>query len=296
VTLYDTVESQLITAIADITTKLTLLETNNLLFPNQTSTELLSRITTSPTLDNAIQDAIYIQECVPEVLEFKRTVYQSLEDKLNPNVIIGSSTSGILPSKLAEGLKNRDKILVAHPINPPHLMPLVEIVPSPWTNPELVVKAKMMIERLGCKPIVLKKEVMGFVQNRLQYAILGEAMRMVEQDLVSPEDVDKAVVYGLAPRWAFMGPFQTIDLNAPKGVSDYCDRYLEGIGKVLLTEDNSMRISNETVSKIDGHQRSLYPVDDVPKFQRWRDERLVALMRHFGEQKAVDDSYFNSNN
>jgi len=136
------------------------------------------------------------------------------------------------------------------------------------------------------------KEVAGFALNRLQYALLAESFRMVEDGILSPQDVDTTVIYGLAMRYSFMGPFQTIDLNAPKGVSDYCTRYLGGIYDILLTEDNSRRVSSQTVGQIDAHQRSLYPAEDIPNAAEWRDKRLLALKGHFNECKKIDEECF----
>jgi len=142
--------------------------------------------------------------------------------------------------------------------------------------------------KVGNAPVVLKKEVIGFVQNRLQYALLAEAFRLVEDGVLSPGDVDTAVVHGLAARWSFMGPFQTIDLNAPKGVEDYCQRYLGGIYKVLNEQDNSRQYSAQTVKKIEDHQRSLYTQDQIPQVSAWRDRRLMALATHHVEAKKID--------
>jgi len=110
--------------------------------------------------------------------------------------------------------------------------------------------------------------------------------------VLSPGDVDTAVIHGLAARWSFMGPFQTIDLNAPKGIADYCQRYLGGIYKVLIEQDNSRQFSEETAKKIDDHQRSLYPVEKIPDVAAWRDKRLMALATHHVETKKIDQNYF----
>jgi len=148
------------------------------------------------------------------------------------------------------------------------------------------------MENVGNKPVVLMKEVPGFAQNRLQYALLAESFRLVEDGVLSPADVDTTVVYGLAMRYSFMGPFQTIDLNAPKGVSDYCNRYLEGIYKILVAQDNTRRFSPETVNKIDEHQRSLYPQEKLGETCAWRDKRLMTLTAHYHDMKDVDAKLF----
>jgi len=168
------------------------------------------------------------------------------------------------------------------------MIPLVEIVPAPWTDPAYVAKARAIMESVGNKPVVLKKEVPGFAQNRLQYALLAEAFRLVEDGVLSPADVDSTVVYGLAMRYSFMGPLQTIDLNAPQGVSDYCTRYLDGIYKILDTQNNSRKLSSETVQEINSHQRSLYPLDQINQVAAWRDKRLMALTAHHIDCEKID--------
>jgi len=221
----------------------------------------------------------------------QKKLFSELDEVAAPSTIIGSSTSSIPASKFTEHIKNRNRCLVAHPINPPHLIPLVEIVPAPWTDPKVVAKTKEIMLSVGNAPIVLKKEIPGFIQNRLQYAVLGEAFRLVEDDIISPGDVDIAVIHGLASRWSFMGPFQTIDLNAPEGVSDYCNRYLEGIYAVLQKQDNNRRFSEKTVKTIDQWQRSLYKKDQIPEATAWRDQRLMALAGHQQEDKKIDKMF-----
>jgi len=137
--------------------------------------------------------------------------------------------------------------------------------------------------------VVLKKEIPGFVQNRLQYALLGEAFRLVEDGVMSPEDVDTTVIHGLAARWSFMGPFQTIDLNAPKGVNDYAERYLLGIQQILKKQDNGRNFSSDTVKQINDHFRSRYQVEQIPQVTSWRDQRLMALASHHEKTKKIDD-------
>lgn len=107
-----------------------------------------------------------------------------------------------------------------HPINPPTTIPLVEIIGAPWTDKEFVDLAIERYRSIGMEPIRLNKEVDGFIVNRLQYAILASALQLVQDGVAEPEDVDRAITHGLACRWSFMGPFQTIDLNAPKGIID----------------------------------------------------------------------------
>ncbi len=167
----------------------------------------------------------HVQENTPEDVETKRRVFAELDRLADPEAVLASSTSAILPSIFSEGLKGRGRCLVAHPINPPYLVPAVEIVPAPWTEREAVERAAALLEGAGHAPIVMAREIDGFVVNRLQGALLEEAFRLVADGYATTEDVDVAIREGLALRWSFMGPFETIDLNAPGGVRDYAERY-----------------------------------------------------------------------
>ncbi|HEY5930656.1 MAG TPA: 3-hydroxyacyl-CoA dehydrogenase, partial [Burkholderiales bacterium] len=183
------------------------------------------RVTAVATLADAVTDADYVQENTSENLDVKREVYRQMDALAPAHCILASSTSTIQTSRFSEGLKGKHRCIVAHPVNPPHIVPIVEISPAPWTSPEVVVKTRALHEKAGQVAITVKKEVEGFILNRLQAALLLESWRLVKEDFVSVEDLDKCIKDGLGLRWSFMGPFETIDLNAPGGVPDYAKRY-----------------------------------------------------------------------
>ena len=135
-----------------------------------------------------------------------------------------------------KGSPGRHRCLVVHPINPPYLIPAAEVVPAPWTAPEVVERTRAFLVAAGQAPIVMKRELDGFIMNRMQGALLEEAFRLVADGYATVEDVDIGIREGLALRWSFMGPFETIDLNAPGGVRDYVDRY-QGIYENLFEPD-----------------------------------------------------------
>ena len=144
---------------------------------------------------------------------------------------------GIPASEFTGNLPGRGRCLVAHPVNPPYLVPLVELVGAPWTDPAVVTRTRALMDRVGQVPVVAFKETTGFVLNRLQAALVAEAFRMVRDGVMSAADVDACVKDGLGLRWSFMGPFETIDLNAPGGVEDYVGRFGPLMGGITAGAD-----------------------------------------------------------
>eukprot|EP00050_Salpingoeca_kvevrii_P001790 m.179303 g.179303 ORF g.179303 m.179303 type:complete len:276 (+) comp10458_c0_seq1:354-1181(+) len=239
--------------------------------------ELISYVT---ELAEAMSGAGYMQECIPESIDLKRQLFAQLDALAEPSTILASSTSCIKPSLFSEGMKTRNRVIVAHPINPPHCIPLVELIPAPWTDDHVVATTRALMEEIGQSPVTAKKEMDGFIVNRLQYALLMEAWRLVEDGVASPEDVDKAVSQGLGLRWSFIGPFETIDLNA-NGVDDYCRRYGEGIARICETQSSVRDMKDtQTAADIDAAMRQHYSLEQLAERRAWRDRQLTGLALH----------------
>lgn len=177
------------------------------------------------TLPLAVANVELVQESGPEVLDLKRSIFRELDRHVPPSAIVASSSSAIVASQFTEVLACRTRCLIAHPVNPPHLIPVVELCGAPWTSIETMQKAREIYEAVGQAPVIINRELEGFVLNRLQGALLAEAFRLVGEGVISPSDLDRTVKDGLGLRWSFMGPFETIDMNAPGGIADYCNRY-----------------------------------------------------------------------
>ena len=240
---------------------------------------VMKRVTTAASLAEAVIDADYVQENTSEKLDVKREVYRQMDEAAPAHCILASSTSTIPASRFSEGLKGRHRCIVAHPVNPPHIVPVVEISPAPWTSPEVVAKTRALHDKVGQVAITVKKEIEGFILNRLQAALLLESWRLVKEDYVSVEDLDKCIKDGLGLRWSFMGPFETIDLNAPGGVPDYAQRY----GQVLhgmMSNTKNEPWDAALVAKVDGERRKIMPQEKHAEREAWRDRRLMALVAH----------------
>ncbi|MEO9903113.1 MAG: 3-hydroxyacyl-CoA dehydrogenase NAD-binding domain-containing protein, partial [Nisaea sp.] len=191
-----------------------------------------------------------------------------------------SSTSALLPSKFTEHLDGRSRCLVAHPINPPYLIKAVEVVPSPWTNQDAMEATRRLMIEAGQSPIMMTGEIDGFIMNRMQGALLEEAFRLVEGGHASAEDVDIGIREGLAARWAFMGPFETIDLNAPGGVRDYATRYQGMFANMFEQMKTRVDWAGPVLDEIENDRRKRLSADQLEERQKWRDRRLMALAAH----------------
>jgi L-gulonate 3-dehydrogenase len=243
-----------------------------------------ARVRAAASLEDALAGATFVQENTLETLECKRAIFAELDRLASPDAILASSTSTIVASLFTEDLKGRHRCLVAHPVNPPHLVPLVELVAAPWTAPEVVARAKGLYEAVGQVPIVVKREVEGFILNRLQAVLLSEAFRLVEDGYVTPQDLDKTLKDGLGLRWSFMGPFETIELNAPGGIPDYCRRY--GPSLARLSEAKPEIYRTPMVELILMQWAEQPTPDAIATRMRWRDKRLAALKAHKRSQPA----------
>ncbi len=247
---------------------------------------IFQRISWSIKPSDAVAAAAYVQESVPERLEVKREIYKELDQLIGNDTIIGSSTSGIPASSFTENLACRSRCLVAHPINPPSVTPLVELCPAPWTDSAVVERVFELMKRAGQSPIRLRKEVPGFIANRLQGALLTMALRLVEDGICTVEDVDIAIRDGIGRRWSFMGPFETIDLNAPGGVADYMARYGPLYEEIEASAEAPLDWNEALSGRIEAERRQRLPVEAIPERSEWRDRRLMALAAH---KRAADE-------
>ena len=259
----------------------------NDLLNGQTKAQILERLSTPRHLEEALSAASYVQENTPEVLETKIKIFGQLDALAPHSAILASSTSALLPSAFTKELTGRGRCIVVHPINPPYLIPAVEVVPAPWTTPETVLRTRDTLVAAGHTPLVMKKEHDGFIMNRMQGALLEEAFRLVADGYASVEDVDIGIREGLALRWSFMGPFETIDLNAPGGIRDYVDRYQGIYANIFSQMQRRVDWAGPVIDKIESERRLRLAQDLLQDRQVWRDKRLMALAAH--KRKAAKD-------
>ena len=175
---------------------------------------------------SAVKQADFIQENVPERIELKQALFAQIEPHVKPTAIIASSASGLMLSEMQAGWKNPSRLILGHPFNPPHLIPLVELLANAHTDDDVLTIAEDFYKQLGKVTIRVQKEVPAHVANRLQAALWREAISLVENGVASVDDVDKAVWAGPGLRWAAMGPHQLFHLGAGAGgMREFCERY-----------------------------------------------------------------------
>jgi L-gulonate 3-dehydrogenase len=241
---------------------------------------VLARIASAPSLAAALDGAVYAQESVFERPDTKRAIFSEIDAVIGPETLVGSSSSGIPASVFTGHVACRARCLVAHPVNPPYLAPIVELVPAPWTAPETVRAVRALMEQAGQEPVEMTREAEGFLLNRLQAVLLMEAWRLVDEGLASVEDIDKTVKHGLGLRWSFMGPFETIDLNAPGGIADYARRLGPLYQRIAASTPSHETWDETIIAKIEAQRRAILPEDALGPRSVWRDRRLMALARH----------------
>ncbi len=272
----DTSAAQLERASRFIDEALAALDTAGLL--REPIASIRCRITPSIDLATSLAGADYVQESVAESLEVKRSVFATLDAATAPGVILASSTSSFPTSALAAGLPGQHRCLVVHPVNPPHLIPVTEVSGAPFTSTAVVERSLELMRRIGQSPIHVRSEIEGFVLNRLQWSLLAEACRLVADGVATPADIDAAVRDGLGRRWAFMGPLEVGDLNAPGGLGDYLTRF----GATIHAIDASRRgapppLTEALVAELDAAARRQWPGAERTERLRSRDQRLLAL-------------------
>lgn len=240
---------------------------------------VLARITCVADLAEALRDVVLVQENVRETVEAKIEIFSQLDALAPKDALLASSTSWLPASEFTKDLPGRARCLVAHPTNPPYLIPLVELCPAPWTSADVMLRAHALYSAAGQSPVTLAREIYGFLLNRVQAAVLNECFNLHEDGLASAADIDRVLKEGLALRWSFMGPFETIDLNAPAGVQDYARRYGQQYRHTAASQQ-TFSWSDEAVAHVDEERRRTLELEDINQRSAWRDRRLMALAAH----------------
>lgn len=263
-------------ALGSIAETLSTLERNGFLAEPQAV--VLARIGFAGTLADAVAGAVHVQESVKEDVDVKRALFAEIAASAAPDAVLASSTSAIMGSRFLD-MAHPERALVAHPVNPPSLIPLVELCGTPATSAATVARTAALMRGAGMKPVVLGKEIEGFLVNRLQYTLVAEAMHLVGEGYCTAEDIDSVVRDGLALRWSTIGPFEVAHLNSPRGFAGFVDHLgpmMREMGRKARTdypwtEAMAAAIHEGLAARVD--------LESLPARQAWRDENILATRR-----------------
>jgi len=241
------------------------------------------RLSTTTNMTEAVGGADFVQESVFESYPAKKEVYAKMDEAADQRVILSSSSSGLMMSEIQKAAKwHPERCIVSHPWNPSYLVPLVELSPGDRTSPETVKRTYELMEDIDKVPVVLKREVPGFIANRLSAALWREALNLVDMGVATVEDVDKAVVNGPGLRWAIMGPYLTYHLGGGKGGIEYLLRHIDvSKAKWLETMAKWTETPESAVEKaVKGvHELASVKNHSYDELEEWRDSQLVDILR-----------------
>ncbi|MFE7630938.1 3-hydroxyacyl-CoA dehydrogenase [Kocuria sp. NPDC057446] len=243
--------------------------------------DVLGRIRTVGDLADAVRGATLVQECAPERIDLKTQLFADLDRLAGTGTVLASSSSALTASSFAADLDGRGRCLVAHPGNPPYLLPVIELVPAPFTGTPAVDRARSVYAEAGLSPVFVEREVEGFVFNRLQGALLREAYCLVRDGVASVESIDQVVREGLGRRWAFMGPFETADLNTRGGITSHAEKMSPAYYRMGRERGQDDPWTDDLVATVTGQRRELLPLEDWERRVLWRDEQLMRLAELF---------------
>jgi carnitine 3-dehydrogenase len=230
------------------------------------------RLRFSTDLKEALTGVDFVQESGPEREDLKAALFRDMDAILPPEVILASSSSGLLMSRVQDACAHPERVVLGHPFNPPHMIPLVEVIGGARTSPESIERAMAFYAAIGKRPIHVRKEVPGHIANRLQAALWREAIHLVQEGVATVADVDTAIAYGPGLRWALMGPFMNMELGGGEGGIRHLLDHLGGpieswwadLGTPRLTEELKRQLAAGVEDALAGHDASqLAPARDA---------------------------------
>ena len=240
--------------------------------------QVRARIICCDSLEEAVADVDHVQECAPEQLALKQALFAELDRLAPADAVLASSSSAMPASQFARGLPGAARCLVLHPGNPPFLLRVIEVVPAAFTSAAALAQAQAFVAEVGLRGVLVRREVEGFVFNRLQGALLREAYCLVRDGVASVEDIDVVVRDGLGLRWSVIGPFETADLNTRGGIEAHAQKL--GPAYARMGEERGQRDAwtPELVADVTAQRRALLPLAQWQERVAWRDRRLMAAL------------------
>lgn len=245
-----------------------------------------SRLTFVGTIEECVREADFIQESAPERLELKRELHAKISAAAKPNALIGSSTSGLLPSEFYAEATHPERCVVGHPFNPVYLLPLVEVVGGEKTDPAAVQAAIAVYRSLGMRPLHVRKEVPGFIADRLLEALWREALHLVNDGVASTGEIDDAIRFGAGLRWSFMGTFLTYTLaGGNAGMRHFMAQFGPAL-QLPWTYLPAPELTESLIDKVVEGTREQQGSRSIAELERYRDDCLLAVLGAIRDTKA----------
>ncbi len=238
------------------------------------------RLSFHATISEAVEGSEWIQESVPERLDLKHKVFQTLQTHCDPSAIIGSSTSGFKPSELQQGAARPEQIVVTHPFNPVYLLPLIELVPSPANPPMLVERAKEVLTGIGCHPLQVRKEIDAHIADRFLEAVWREALWLIKDGIATTEEIDDAIRFGFGLRWAQMGLFETYRVaGGEAGMRHFIAQFGPCLSWPWTKLMDVPELTEDLIDAIAGQSDAQSGAYSIRELERIRDNNLVGILR-----------------
>ena len=245
-------------------------------------------VTLVETATDALSDVTLVLECGPENLDIKRSIFAELLEKAGPDTLLATASSAMEMSRIVPDVGAQARCFVAHPVNPPAVLRVIEIVPAPGTEPAACRRAAEFFTGAGFAPVVLGREVEGFVMNRLQSAVWREAYRLVDEGVADVDGIDTIMRMALGPRWALSGPFETAELNTPGGIRAHAARMGPAYKRIGEGRGETVDWNDALVGRVEAQRRALCPAEALPARVRWRADAVARLIAV--RDKLMDDS------
>jgi carnitine 3-dehydrogenase len=243
-------------------------------------------LTMVDSVEAACAGASIVQESVPEVIELKQKVLGAIDAAADPSTVIGSSTSGLLPTKLQESLAHPDRLVVGHPFNPVYLLPLVEVVGGQQTSAATIERAKELYGAVGMHPLVVRREIDAFIADRLLEAVWREALWLVHDGVATTAEIDEAIMYGFGLRWAQMGLFETYRIaGGPAGMRHFMAQFGPALEWPWSKLTDVPPFTDELVDLISTQSDAQSGHRTVDQLMDDRDANLVAILAALRERR-----------
>lgn len=231
-----------------------------------------------PDAGSDVADAHLVIECGPENLAIKQSIFAELLELASPATILATASSAIPMSHIITKSADQARCLVAHPVNPPSILRVIELAPAPGTAQATIRQAETLFREIGFSPISLSQEIEGFVLNRLQGAVLREAYRLVDEGIADVEGIDTVMRLGLGPRWALSGPFETAELNTPGGILAHATRLGPAYKRMGESRGETVDWNDQLLARVAAQRRAITAENDLPERAAWRTGAVAHLV------------------